>query len=35
MKNKKIILVSIKSNLNTFFKISVINNKKKTRILEF
>lgn len=33
MKNKKIILVSIKSNLNTFFKISVINNKKKTRIL--
>lgn len=34
MKNKKIILVSIKSNLNTFFKISVINNKKNedTRI---
>lgn len=29
MKNKKIILVSIKFNLNTFFKISVTNNKKK------
>lgn len=35
MKNKKIILVSIKSNLNTFFKISVINNKKKRGYQDF